>query len=217
MTPRTRIAVVDSQPLFRKGLVDTLVASKFDVVAEGETADDIVRIVQDGKPDVLIFDMAVSANILATASNALRKRQGLKIVVLTNSDHERNVADALRVGVHGYILKGVSGSELVSALTSIHRGDRYITPDLATRLLMQSKGKSLLEDKAADMGLTLRDRSVLRHLTKGLSNRQLAVELGVDIRTIKYYLTQVFKKMGVHTRVEAVLEAQKLGLDASES
>jgi DNA-binding CsgD family transcriptional regulator len=84
---------------------------------------------------------------------------------------------------------------------------------LAHRLLKQSKGKSLLADKAAAIGLTARGKNVLDHLAKGLSNQQIAAELGVNVRMIKYYLTGIFKKMRVRTRVEAILEARKLRLD----
>ena len=216
MADRVKIAVVDGQPLFRKGLVDTISSSGLLVVAEGETADDAARIVQQSKPDILILDISIFGDGLGAAAAALRKRSTLKIVILTASDNKGDVAEALRIGAQGYILKGVSGPQLLEALGLIQLGERYITPALAARLIMQSRGKSLLADKASDIGLTLRDRRVLRHLAKGLSNQELALELGVNIRTIKTYLSQIFRKLEVRSRVEAVLEAQKIRLDLSD-
>jgi two-component system, NarL family, nitrate/nitrite response regulator NarL len=213
MADSMRIAVVDAQPLFRKGLADTIGGPMRLVVAEGECADDVGRIVRQSKPDMLILDVSVPGDGLAAAENALRMSPNLKIVIVTASDDESDIADALHIGAQGYILKGVSASELLSALETIDRGVPYVTPALAHRLLKQSKGKSLLANKAAALGLTARDKSVLGHLAKGLSNQQIAAELGVNVRTIKYYLTGIFRKMHVHTRVEAILEARRLRLD----
>lgn len=216
MADPMRVAVVDAHPLFRKGLVDTISGPRLVVVAEGETIEDMRRIVQQSKPDILIFDIGIAGGGIGVADKALRARSDLRIIILTASDDQADVADALRIGVHGYILKGVGGTELLNAIESIHLGQPYISPALATRLLVRTKGKSLLADRASVIGLTVRDRRVLRHLVKGLSNRELASELGVDVRTIKYYLSRIFKKMRVQSRVEAILEAQKMRLDFSD-
>lgn len=213
MADRMRIAIVDAQPLFRKGLADTIGGPTRQIVAEGASAEDVQRIVKQAKPDVLILDVNVPGDALAAIENALRASPNLKIVIVTASDEETEIADALHIGVHGYILKGVSGPELMAALVTINSGMPYVTPALAHRLLKQSRGKSLIADKAAAIGLTSRDKNVLGHLVMGMSNQQIAVALGVNIRTIKYYLTCIFKKMRVHTRVEAIVEARKLRLD----
>jgi len=195
------------------GLVDALSTRKLAVVAEGETGDDLRRIVQESKPEILIFDLNICGDGIGVAEKALRAQSTLKIVILTASDDEEDVADAIRIGVHGYILKDVSGAELLTAVEMISLGGNYITPSLASRLLIRTKGKSLLADQTCDItGLTQRDRRVLRHLTKGLSNRELASELGVSIRTAKYFLSQLYKKMRVQSRVDAIVEAQKMKL-----
>jgi DNA-binding NarL/FixJ family response regulator len=213
MADSIRIAIVDAHPLFRKGLVDTISGPRMTIVAQGETIEDMRRIVEQSKPDILIFDIGIPGGGVGVADNALRARSDLRIIILTASDDQADVADALRIGVHGYILKGVGGTELVDAIECVHLGQPYISPALATRLLVQTKGKSLLADRASVIGLTVRDKRVLHHLAKGLTNRQLASELGVDVRTIKYYLSRIFKKMRVQGRVEAILEAQKMRLD----
>lgn len=214
MADRIHIAVVDGQPLFRRGLVDTLSGRKWMVVAEGQTGDDLRRIVQESKPEILIFDIGICSDGIGLAERALRAQSNLKIVVLTASDDEKDVADALRIGVQGYILKDVSGAELIKAIELIRTGKPYITPSLASRLLMKTKGKSLLADQAGDaIGLTPRDRRVLRHLSRGLSNRELASELGVPVRTAKYYLSRLFKQMRVESRVDAIVAAHKMKLD----
>jgi len=210
---RIKIAVVDSHPLYRQGLANAVAGSRLLVVAEGGTADEAHHAVQRGKPDILLLDIGVPGDGISAAEDILRLRPNLKIVVLTASDDEEDVAGALRVGVHGYILKDVSGPELVKAIEAIHRGEPYITPALASRLLMQNKGRPSSKQKAEDVGLTLRDKQILGYLAKGLTNQEIARSLSVNVRTIKHYLTQVFRKMRVRNRVEAVLEAQKMRLD----
>jgi DNA-binding NarL/FixJ family response regulator len=210
---RINVAVIDGHPLFRQGLANAVLGSRLVVVAEGATADDARRAVQKGKPDILVLDIGVAGDGIGAAEDILRARPGMKVVILTASDHEEDVADVLRIGVHGYILKDVSGPDLVSALEAIHRGEPYITPALASRLLMQNKGRSLLGHKTDDRGLTPRDKQILGHLAKGLTNQEIAHCLGVNVRTIKHYLTQVFRRMRVRNRVEAILEAQKIGLE----
>ena len=130
---RIRVAVIDAHPLYRCGLASALAGSRLVVIAEGGTAEDAHRAVQKGKPDVLLIDMAVPGDGIGTIQEIMRQHSSMKVVVLTESDDEEDVVDALRMGVHGYILKDVSGPELVSAVEAIHRGEPYVTPALASR------------------------------------------------------------------------------------
>jgi DNA-binding NarL/FixJ family response regulator len=210
VTDRIKLAVVDAHPLYRQGLANAVAGSRLVVVAEGGTAADAHRAVQKGKPDILLLDIAVPGDGLGAAADILRLRPGLKVVVLTASDDEEDVADALRLGVRGYILKAVSGPELVSAMEAVHRGEPYITQTLASRLLMQNKGRPLAVQGNGPIDLTPRDKQILGYLAQGLTNREIARNLGMNVRTVKYYLTQVFRKMRVRNRLEAILEAQKM-------
>ena len=135
-----------------------------------------------------------------------------KVVILTGSSDEEDIAEALRIGVHGYILKGVGAVELVTALEGIFDGQPYITPALATRLLLRDKGQSLRPSKDKELVFTARDRQVLDHLAEGLTNEEIADRLGLNTRTIKHYLTGVFRKMRVRNRVEAVVRAKAMGI-----
>jgi DNA-binding NarL/FixJ family response regulator len=210
---RIKVAVVDAQPLYRQGLCNALAGSRLIQVAEGATADDAHQVVENGDPDVLLLDIEVPGNGMGAAEAVLRARPRVKVVVLTACDQAEHVTDALRMGVHGYILKDVSGPELVSAIEAIHRGEPYVTPALASRLLMQGRGRPLAVEGPGCIDLTRRDRQLLGFLATGLTNREIALTLGMNVRTVKHYLTQVFRKMQVRNRVEAILEAQRLRLD----
>lgn len=216
MTDRINVAVVDSHPLFRQGLANAVLGSRLVVVAEGATADEARRAAQKSKPDILLLDIGVPGDGAGAAADILRSRTSVKVVILTASDSENDVSDMLRIGVHGYILKDVNGPDLISALEAIHRGEPYITPALASRMLMRNRRKPRQAQpikNGKDPGLTPRDRRILGHLAKGMTNQEIARDLGVNIRTVKHYLTQVFRRMSVRNRVEAILEAQRIGLD----
>jgi two-component system, NarL family, nitrate/nitrite response regulator NarL len=183
------------------------------VVSEGGTADDVVSAVKKGKPDVLLLDIAVPGDGIGAAKNVVQLRPATKVVILTASSSEADVGEALRIGVQGYILKDIDGPGLVSAIELVHRGEPYVTPALASRLLMQNRDRLLSAQSTDDSGnLTPRDTLILGCLAKGLTNREIARSLSVNVRTIKHYLTQVFRKMRVRNRVEAILEAQKMKL-----
>jgi DNA-binding NarL/FixJ family response regulator len=210
---RIKVAVVDAHPLYRQGLANALAGSGLALVTEGATADDAHPAVKTGNPDVLLLDIRVPGDGMAAAEDVLRTRPGLKVVILTACEEEENVTDALRIGVHGYILKSVSGPELVHAIEAIHRGEPYITPALASRLLIQSRGSPLPVQRNASIDFTSRDRRLLGYLARGFTNQEIARSLGLNVRTVKHYLTQLFRKMRVRNRVEASLEAQKMRLE----
>lgn len=213
MADRIRVAVVDAHPLFRQGLAKAIGGSNLVMVAEGGTADDAHRAVHTREPDILLLDITVPGDGRRVALDVLRSGSNLKVIFLTASDSEEDVTDALRIGVHGYILKQVTGPELVSAINAIHRGEPYVTPTLAARLLMRSKAWSLVPQEDGQLGLTPRDKRILGYLAKGLTNDEIACNLGMNVRTVKHYLTQVFRKMRVRNRVEATAEAQRMRLD----
>jgi DNA-binding NarL/FixJ family response regulator len=212
VTDRIKVAVVDAQPLYRQGLANALAGSRLVLVAEGATAHDACQAVAYGHPDVLLLDILVPGDGMGAAEAIMRDRPSLEVVILTACDDEEQVADALRLGVHGYILKDVSGPELVGAIEAIHRGEPYITPALATRLLMQGRSRSLAVHGNGSLDLTRRDRQLLGYLARGLTNQEIALSLGMNIRTVKHYLTQMFRRMRVRNRVEATLEAQRMRL-----
>ena len=137
-------------------------------------------------------------------------RKGAKCVVLTALDDVLTVSTALAVGVSGYILKGVSGLDLIKALKAVHAGQRYATPELAFRLLEVSGDKGLGSKREGKRqgSFSPREQELLEHITKGLTNQEIARKLGLSQGTIKYYLSQLFKKMRVRNRLQAIIAAR---------
>jgi two-component system, NarL family, nitrate/nitrite response regulator NarL len=205
-----RIAIVDDHPLFRKGLVETMKAAPcLQVVGEGATAQEACSIVADTAPDVLLLDICIPGDGLSAARTIHEMPSPVKIVILTAAEDDEHVADAIAAGVKGYILKGVTGLELVRAVECIHGGASYVTPQLAARLLMQPRSQPHMAKQ--DL-LTLNELKILDHLAAGLTNSEIAANIGLNVRGTKRCVTQIFRKLHVRNRVEALLAAQKLNL-----
>jgi DNA-binding NarL/FixJ family response regulator len=173
-------------------------------VGEGTTADDARRLATEKEPDVLVLDIAIPK---ARAVVAEIVGQGIKCVVLTTLDDVFSVSNALASGANGYILKGVSGLELISALKVIYGGEPYVTAEIAARVLI---GGSLVPKRAVKVkgALSFREQQLLEHIIKGYTNQEIAKKLGLTVGTTKVYLTQLFKKMHVRSRLQAVIAAR---------
>lgn len=187
----------------------------FQIVAEGETAADARRVVRELAPNILLLDICLTENGFDAVRDISKIFPPCRIVVLTAIDDALSVSNALALGVKGYILKGVSGSELINALQTIHSGLPFLTPDLASRLLIDTRGGPLfrpLEAKPLER-LTYREKQVLDRLSKGMTNDEIAKNLGLNIKTIKSYITQVFRKLKVNNRVQALKIAQNVNGD----
>jgi two-component system, NarL family, nitrate/nitrite response regulator NarL len=202
--------------MFRTGVVQTVAASgHFQIVAEGETAADARRVVRELAPDILLLDICLTENGFDAVRDISKIFPPCRIVVLTAIDDALSVSNALALGVKGYILKGVSGSELINALQTIHSGLPFLTPDLASRLLIDTRGGPLFRPLEATPleRLTYREKQVLDRLSKGMTNDEIAKNLGLNIKTIKSYITQVFRKLKVNNRVQALKIAQNVNGD----
>jgi two-component system nitrate/nitrite response regulator NarL len=211
MAPSIRVAVVDDHPLFREGVAHTLERSNLlSIVGQGETADDAIRIAQTESPDIMLLDVSMPGSGLAAADTISRNWPNVKIVMLTVSESEDHVQQALASGARGYILKGTSSTELVDTLRLIARGEHYVTPTLAARVLATVRRASKVpaqEEPFPD--LTRREEQILDRVASGLTNREIAKSLEIGEKTVKHYMTSIMQKLRVRNRVEAALAFRK--------
>src|SRR5262245_9637120 len=205
MVDTITFATVDEHPLLRQGLIQSLQrAEGLICLGEGETAADARRIAALQKPDILILGVLIPGRGIEAARAILSAHHHTKVLILTASDDEVYLKKALKAGVRAYVLKGISGSELVRIIRAVHAGEFYIAPTLSARLLISMN----LETPPPFSGhaeLSHREQQVLAGVCKGLKDKEIADTLHVKPSTIRYCLMRIFKKLKVHNRVQAML------------
>ncbi len=211
MSEKIHIAVVDDHPLFRDGVANILAGeADMEVVGQGASAKEAVRIARDPLPDLMLLDIDMPGNGLEAARQIGQAYPVIRIVLLTVSEAEENLLAAMKAGAKAYILKGVAGRELLRIVRLVLSGESYVPPALAASLLTDM-GKPGGQQWTADAcnGLTEREVEILELLAKGMSNREIGEKLFLTEKTVKHYVTNILQKLQVHNRVEAALLAQK--------
>jgi DNA-binding NarL/FixJ family response regulator len=200
---RIRVAVIDPQPLFRTGIVQALRRlGKFTVVGEGKELSELPGILMENKPEVIVLDIGSPGNATSDLAAITRDYPSVKVVVLTALDDEKHVFQAIDAGARAYLPKCISSAELVRTIEGVHGGGRYLGPDLAWRLLVEHK------TQPSKPNLTVRELQLLSHTAQGLTNLEIAGKLGLSSKTIKYYKTQLFRKLCARNRIEAMIIAE---------
>lgn len=207
MSDKIKVGIVDDHPLLRQGVAATLSrVEDFEVVEQGGCADEAREISARCQPDVLLMDVNMPGDIFAAVRAISKAQPKVKVLMLTVSESEDDAYSALEGGAQGYVLKGVSGPELIQAIRTVAKGETFITPVLATRLLSNFR-KHQTEQRGVD--LTHREEQIIREVANGLTNREVAVKLGLSEKTVKYYMTNVMQKLHARNRVEAVAAVRR--------
>jgi len=202
-----RIAIVDDHPLFREGVTRSLSEiGGFEIVGEGATAQDAERIASTMQPDILLLDISMPGGGLSAVVSILADHPAQKIVMLTVSETNADVTTALNAGVQGYILKGVGSRALADILRNVAAGEGYLTPTLSARLLSDLQSPQSANGVADRLRqLTERQTEILRLVAEGLSNKEVALRLELQEKTVKHHMTGVLSKLNVRNRTEAAL------------
>ncbi len=203
--------LLDGQTMFRDGL-RLLAEQQPDLVVVGVAADATSGPTCDGVPDVVVADLSFPDARDVGGVDRLRKTfPGSALLILTLADHPKHVERMLKVGVDGYILKTVAASELFYAIRTVARGGSYLQPSLGVAI---ARARAVTATETMFLSeLTIKETEVLRLLAKGNTNREVAEQRGVSLRTIEAQRARVLQKTGLHTRAELVLHAHVLGID----
>lgn len=204
-----KILIADDHALFRGSLRSLLEARGYEVVAEARNGREAVAYSHRFHPDVVLMDLAMpEVDGLAATQLLVAELPEIKVVILTASDDDQNLFEAVRLGAQGYLLKNLEADEFFSRLEALERGEPALTPALARRLLREfSRPKKETTDPDA---LTERELEVLRCLVEGLtSNKELAERLGVSENTVKFHVRNILEKLHLHNRAQAVAFALK--------
>jgi DNA-binding NarL/FixJ family response regulator len=209
-----RILIADDHAFVREGTRRILEQEPdLEVVAEAGDGDEAVKLACDLKPDVALVDVAMPRLDGVEATRRIKAQcPAVAVLVLSAYDDDQFIFGLLEAGAAGYLLKSVRGQEIVDAIRAVHAGESVLHPSVARKVLNRFAGVSgkPRERKSLDL-LTEREMEVLKMVTKGLSNKDIAEGLCLSVRTVQGHLANIFNKLRVSSRTEAVVHALKEG------
>jgi DNA-binding NarL/FixJ family response regulator len=209
-----RALIVDDHALFRRGL-EMVLAAEDDIELVGEASDGAEAVQKAGEalPDVVLMDIRMPKSSGIEACRAMKAvAPSSKIVMLTISDEEEDLFEAIRAGASGYLLKDIPLDEVADVVRAVHGGQSLINPSMAAKLLTEfaTLNKRDQEERAEQVPapkLTDREMQVLKLVAKGMNNRDIAKELFISENTVKNHVRNILEKLQIHSRMEAVMIA----------
>jgi DNA-binding NarL/FixJ family response regulator len=209
-----RALIVDDHALFRRGL-EMVLAAEDDIELVGEASDGAEAVQKAGEalPDVVLMDIRMPKSSGIEACRAMKEvAPSSKIVMLTISDEEEDLFEAIRAGASGYLLKDIPLDEVADVVRAVHGGQSLINPSMAAKLLTEfaTLNKRDQEERAEQVPapkLTDREMQVLKLVAKGMNNRDIAKELFISENTVKNHVRNILEKLQIHSRMEAVMIA----------
>lgn len=202
----TRVFVVDDHEVFRRGVVGLLVEAGFDVVGEASSGEEALQLAPKSRADIVLMDLHMPG--IGGVETTRGLSDSLPVLVLTVSEKDEDLLRAIHAGARGYVLKNLGTAELVEAVRRVAGGESALSPEMAKAALeaLRRQPESPMPD------LSAREREVLSGISRGLSNRQIADELGLSEHTVKTYVERVYEKLGVASRGEAAAVAGRHGI-----
>lgn len=207
-----RVLIADDHPLFRDGLRSLLEARGIDVIGEAANGREAVELARQLKPDIVLMDLTMPEVDGLTATRILATElPEVKVVVLTASDDEADLFEAIKSGAYGYLLKNLETDEFFRALEAVQAGVPVFTPRLARHVLKEF-GRGEVR-RTEETTLTERERELLELLVQGVtSNRELAQRLFISENTVKYHLRNIMSKLHLENRAQVIAYALRTGL-----
>jgi len=206
---KIQVLIVDDHAVVRSGLTAFLMAfDDLEPVGGASSGAEAIRLCEKGRPDVILMDLVMPGMDGAAATKHIRDRwPETQVIALTSFKEENLVQDALQAGAIGYLLKNVSADELADAVRSAHAGRPTLAPEAAQALI-----QAALHKPSVGHDLTEREHEILKLMTQGLSNPDIADRLFVSRSTVKFHVSNVLSKLNAESRTEAVAIALQNGI-----
>ena len=211
------ILIVDDHAIVRDGIRVLLnIDNNFEVVGEASEGKEAVEKAGELKPDVIVMDISMAGMDGLEATRRITKRNPkTKVLVLTQHDNKEYVLSTIKAGAAGYVPKKALGSDLVSAIRAVQRGDSFLYPSAAAALIDSFRKKS--EGAEPYGGLTPREREILKLIAEGHTSREIADSLFISIKTVMGHRAKIMEKLGLHNRTELIKYALRKGLVSIDS
>jgi len=218
MSTNLRVLIIDDHTLFRDGLQGLLERHHIEVVGSLGDGHEGIKLAQELKPDIVLLDMRMpTISGLEVLKQLQQNNFSAPIAMLTTSNDERDLVEALRNGAKGYLLKDMEPDDVVAALREIVKGETVVAPNLTQILARVVKGEPILETEPSPIDdLTPREAEILSLLAEGQSNKVIARNLGISDGTVKLHVKAILRKLNIHSRVEAAVIAVEQGLRANK-
>lgn len=204
-----KVLVADDHRLFRQGLISLMNTRPdlVEVVGEAETGQEAVSLAEQLRPDLVLMDIYMpNDDGLKAAAKIHKQVPNAKIIILTASELDEHFYEAVQLGVAGYLLKNLDAGELFDLIEGVERGEAALTRVMAARLLKSAANRSIDDTKRKEV-LTEREVEVLRLLTQGASNPQIARELNITVNTVKTHISHILTKLQLENRTQAAAYA----------
>ena len=212
MSDVIRVVLADDHPIYRDGLARSLTdAGDIEIVGEARDGEEAVEVVARDRPDVVLLDISMpKGGGIAALSQIMQMEAPPRVAMLTASEADDDLMQAIKLGALGYILKGVGAGELVDLVRELHAGRSYVSPGLAGRLLiaMRRRDGPAAAPNPLDE-LSRREEDILKLVAVGKSNREVGDALDLQEKTVKQYMTSILQKLQVRNRVEAAMLARQ--------
>lgn len=211
-----RVLIVDDHALYRRGLQTVLATEDgIDVVGEAADGNEAVSVAEETLPDVIVMDVGMPKRGGIEACRLIKQRiPSARIIMLTSSDDEENLFEAVRAGANGYLLKDVPPEEVAAGIRGVHHGQSLISPMMASKLLQEfaqmSRNDSVVPAPTPELELprlTERELGILRLVARGRLNREIAGELYISENTVRNHIRNILDKLQMHSRMEAAMYA----------
>jgi DNA-binding NarL/FixJ family response regulator len=212
-----RILIADDHALFRDGLRSLLVAQGHDVIGEAKNGREAVALARETKPDMVLMDLSMpEVDGLAATKLITAEMPDIKVIILTASESDETLFEAIKSGAQGYLLKNLEADDFFSLLDRAANGEPALTPLLARKLLVEFAKPAPVAATAEEEPLTAREREVLELMVEGVvSNRKLAKRLDLSENTVKFHVRNILDKLRLHNRAEVVGYTLRQRIDKS--
>jgi DNA-binding NarL/FixJ family response regulator len=206
-----RVAIIDDQPLFTDGLGRIVGAQPdMEVVGIAHDGESGVKMCQELRPDVILMDINMPVMDGVTATSKVRDLlPGAKVLILTVHADDVHVFRGIKAGATGYLLKDCTPDDLSRAIKTVHAGDTIMAPEIARKMLLAFEEA---DQEPSAPSLTYRELEVVRSLARGRGNKQIARDLNISEKTVRNHVSNIYKKLHVYDRTQAVLYAIREGL-----